>query len=68
MGVTAIFGFVTLMGMIMRNEILIFEHAKGLMRQGFSAREAAYDAGKLTRGDLQACVKRILEMELRFAD
>lgn len=46
MGVTAIFGFVTLMGMIMRNEILIFEHAKGLMRQGFSAREAAYDAGK----------------------
>ena len=29
---------------------------------------AAFDAGKLTRGDLQACVKRILEMELRFAD
>lgn len=46
MGVTAVFGFVTLMGMIMRNEILIFEHAKGLMRQGFTAREAAFDAGK----------------------
>lgn len=30
--------------------------------------QAAYDAGRLTRGDLQACVKRILEMELRFAD
>ena len=46
MGITAIFGFITLMGMIMRNEILIFEHADERRRQGWSAHDAAYDAGK----------------------
>lgn len=44
--VTTVFGVVTLMGMIMRNEILIFEHADGLMKEGRSARDAAYNAGK----------------------
>ena len=44
-GVTAVFGFITLMGMIMRNEILIFEHADGLRKQRWTARDAAYDAG-----------------------
>ena len=34
------------MGMIMRNEILIFEHADGLRKQGWTARDAAYDAGR----------------------
>ena len=46
MGVTAIFGFVTLMAMIMRNEILIFDHAHGLVTKGWSVRDAAYDAGR----------------------
>lgn len=46
MGITTIFGFITLMGMIMRNEILIFEHAENLRRQGWSPRDAAYDAGR----------------------
>ena len=45
-GVTAVFGFITLMGMIMRNEILIFEHANGLVRRGWTVRDAAYDAGR----------------------
>ena len=45
-GVTAMFGIITLMGMIMRNEILIFEHAEGLRKVGWSARDAAYDAGR----------------------
>lgn len=45
-GITAVMGFVTLMGMIMRNEILIFEHANGLVRQGWTVRDAAYDAGR----------------------
>ena len=45
-GITAVLGFVTLMGMIMRNEILIFEHANGLVRQGWTVRDAAYDAGR----------------------
>ena len=45
-GVTAMFGIITLMGMIMRNEILIFEHAEGLRKEGWSARDAAYDAGR----------------------
>lgn len=46
MGLTTIFGFITLMGLIMRNEILIFEHAEGGMKNGLSAREAAFEAGK----------------------
>ena len=46
LGLTALFGFITLMGMVMRNEILIFEHANERMNQGWSAREAAMDAGK----------------------
>ncbi len=45
-GLTAIFGFVTLMGMIMRNEILIFEHANDMVAKGYSVRDAAYDAGR----------------------
>jgi multidrug efflux pump subunit AcrB len=45
-GITAVFGLITLMGMIMRNEILIFEHANGLVRKGWSVRDAAFDAGK----------------------
>ncbi|MBQ4034721.1 MAG: efflux RND transporter permease subunit, partial [Paludibacteraceae bacterium] len=45
-GLTAIFGVVTLMGMIMRNEILIFEHANNLVRNGKSVKEAAFEAGK----------------------
>ncbi|MCR5820314.1 MAG: efflux RND transporter permease subunit [Bacteroidaceae bacterium] len=32
-GLTSIFGLVTLMGIIMRNEILIFEHADGVMKR-----------------------------------
>ena len=45
-GATAMMGIITLMGMIMRNEILIFEHADALMKRGWSARDAAYDAGR----------------------
>ena len=33
LGLTSIFGLITLMGMIMRNEILIFEHANDLVKQ-----------------------------------
>jgi multidrug efflux pump subunit AcrB len=40
------FGVITLMGMVMRNEILIFEHAEGLRKEGWSARDAAFDAGR----------------------
>ncbi|MDO4210747.1 MAG: efflux RND transporter permease subunit [Bacteroidales bacterium] len=46
LGLTSLFGFVTLMGIIMRNEILIFEHADAKMAEGLSAREAAFDAGR----------------------
>ena len=61
LGLTSIFGLITLMGMIMRNEILIFEHANDLVKQhvaqhgdwlkdrsGYNeaVRRAAYDAGK----------------------
>ena len=33
LGLTSIFGLITLTGMIMRNEILIFEHANSLVKQ-----------------------------------
>ena len=33
LGLTSIFGLITLMGMIMRNEILIFEHANDLVKK-----------------------------------
>ena len=61
LGLTSIMGVITLMGMIMRNEILIFEHAIDLIkkyvaehgdwtvdRQAYNdaVRQAAYDAGK----------------------
>lgn len=46
LGLTSLFGFITLMGIIMRNEILIFEHADQKMAEGMSARDAAYDAGR----------------------
>lgn len=61
LGLTSIFGLVTLMGMIMRNEILIFEHAIDLIKKyvaehgdwtvdrkayNQAVRLAAYEAGK----------------------
>lgn len=61
LGLTSIFGLITLMGIIMRNEILIFEHANDLLKKYISehgdwtkdrkayneaVRQAAYDAGK----------------------
>ena len=46
LGLTSIMGVITLMGIIMRNEILIFEHADNRLREGKSPRDAAYDAGR----------------------
>jgi multidrug efflux pump subunit AcrB len=54
LGLTSIFGLITLMGMIMRNEILIFEHANSLLKAHPSTpppyneavKQAAYEAGK----------------------
>ncbi len=46
LGLTALFGLITLMGIIMRNEILIFEHAELLVAKGWNAHDAAYDAGR----------------------
>ncbi len=61
LGLTSIFGLITLMGMIMRNEILIFEHANDLVKKYIAehgdwtvdrkayneaVKQAGYDAGK----------------------
>ena len=61
LGLTSIFGLITLMGIIMRNEILIFEHANDLIKKyvaksgdwtvdrrayNRAVKRAAYDAGK----------------------
>ena len=58
-GLTSIFGLITLMGMIMRNEILIYEHADNLLKTSPTpskggecltgndrVRQAAYEAGR----------------------
>ena len=47
LGLTSIFGLVTLMGIIMRNEILIFEHADAYRKNiNNDIRQAAYHAGR----------------------
>ena len=46
LGLTSVMGVITLMGMIMRNEILIFEHATDLIKKGVPVKQAAYEAGK----------------------
>ena len=61
LGLSSIFGLITLMGMIMRNEILIFEHAIDLIKQykakhgdwtvdrkayNEAVKQAAFEAGK----------------------
>jgi multidrug efflux pump subunit AcrB len=61
LGLTSVMGVITLMGMIMRNEILIFEHAIDLIKKyvaehgdwnkdcdayNDAVRKAAYEAGK----------------------
>lgn len=46
LGLTGLFGFITLMGIIMRNEILIFEHADQKIAEGMPVRDAAFDAGR----------------------
>ena len=59
LGLTSVLGLITLMGMIMRNEILIFEHAGDLVKKfveehpgagkeeyNEAVKSAAYDAGK----------------------
>ena len=46
LGLTSILGVITLIGMIMRNEILIFEHANDLIKESVPVKQAAYEAGK----------------------
>lgn len=44
---TCVLGLICLMGVIIRNTIMIFDHAENLrVKCHFSARQAAYDAGK----------------------
>ena len=52
LGLTSIFGLITLMGIIMRNEILIFEHANDLMDAFVAAHPEA------SRDEYNAAVKR----------
>lgn len=45
--ITSVFGFITLLGMIVRNVILMYQHAENLRNtMRMSAYDAAYDAGK----------------------
>lgn len=45
--ITSVFGFITLLGMIVRNVILMYQHAEDRrINHRESAREAAFDAGK----------------------
>lgn len=45
--ITSVFGFITLLGMIVRNVILMYQHAENLRNNyHMDVKEAAYDAGK----------------------
>ncbi len=43
--ITAVLGIVSLIGVIVRNAIMMYEYAEELVRQGHSVREAAYESG-----------------------
>lgn len=46
-GITCVLGIVSLMGIAVRNAIIMFEHAEDLhLYKKFTARDAAFDAGK----------------------
>ncbi|MDE5944782.1 MAG: efflux RND transporter permease subunit [Rikenella sp.] len=46
-GLTCVLGLISLMGIIVRNAIIMFQHAEDLrLKKRVSAREAAYDAGR----------------------
>jgi multidrug efflux pump subunit AcrB len=46
-GLTCVLGIISLMGIIVRNAIIMFDHAENLRKQQhFTARDAVYDAGK----------------------
>lgn len=46
-GLTCVLGLISLMGIIVRNAIIMFQHAEDLrLKKRMPAREAAYDAGK----------------------
>jgi multidrug efflux pump subunit AcrB len=46
-GLTCVLGIISLMGIIVRNAIIMFDHAENLRKQHhFTARDAVYDAGK----------------------
>ena len=51
LGLTSIFGLITLMGIIMRNEILIFEHADGLRKKAVAPPTAPEGASKALKDD-----------------
>ena len=63
LGLTSILGVITLMGMIMRNEILIFEHANDLLRdkrarlKGEPSSEEGETLPPITREEYNAAVK-----------
>ncbi len=63
LGLTSILGVITLMGMIMRNEILIFEHANDLLRdkrarlKGEPSAEEGEALPPITREEYNAAVK-----------
>ena len=50
LGLTSIFGLITLMGMIMRNEILIFEHANDLVKAYIAEHGERLRVGELSSG------------------
>ena len=43
--ITAVLGIVSLIGVIVRNAIMMYEYAEELRHKGYSVREAAYEAG-----------------------
>ena len=44
-GMTSMLGVFSLLGIVMRNSVIMFDYAEELRKQGHSVREAAFEAG-----------------------
>ena len=67
LGLTSIMGVITLMGMIMRNEILIFEHANDYIKREGTAAKGGHDASLIKRAAYEAGRRRMVPIFLTTA-
>ncbi len=67
LGLTSVMGLITLMGMIMRNEILIFEHANGLVKKFLAEHPKPVKATKEEKREYYKQYNKAVEQAARDA-